>query len=270
MSLEEMDDSILEEIFTDFFNQENQENQVPAEEYGNFQVAERAFRNIDPDTFLQENVNKNTKKKTDSDMKLFNAFLLSKHETRHPEFIPPDQLNELICLFILGVTKKDGSEYEPTTLRGFVSSIDRHLKSKNSKMSVFGDKDFSKTRAVLTRKQQQLKGLGLGNKPKTAETLTEEHISQMIEAGTLGDQTPDSLTHSMWLICTSYFGMRTGKECHDLCWGDIRLHQDESTGQEFLMYDKERQTKTRSGSNPRDTRYAEMMIITTIILYTCI
>lgn len=45
-----------------------------------------------------------------------------------------------------------------------------------------------------------------------------------------------------------------GKEWHDLCWGDVQLGLDESTGNEYIVYDKERQTKTRSGSNPRDTR----------------
>ncbi|XP_060588773.1 uncharacterized protein KIAA1958-like [Ruditapes philippinarum] len=118
----------------------------------------------------------------------------------------------------------------------------------------FKDVEFSKTRAVLTKKQQQLKSLGLGNKPKTAEVLDDATLDKMYENGTLGDGNPRALIHSMWLICTSYFGMRTGKECHDLCWGDVQLCIDEVTGQEFLMYDKERQTKTRSGCNPRDTR----------------
>lgn len=187
-------------------------------------------------------------------MRLFHSFLMSKNEGRKPEFIPPDQLNVLICEFILGVTKKDGTEYEPTTLRGFIGTIDRYLKSRDSKMSIFKDIEFAKTRAVLSKKQQQLKSHGLGNKPQTAEPLTEAILSKMYEAGTLGDRNPKALVHSLWMICTTYFGMRTVKECHDLCWGDIQLCVDEVSGQEYLLYDKERQTKTRSGLNPRDIR----------------
>ena len=47
--------------------------------------------------------------------------------------------------------------------------------------------------------------------------------------------------------------MRTGKETHDLCLGDIELRSDVD-GAEYLVYTQERQTKTRTGSDPRDVR----------------
>ena len=34
----------------------------------------------------------------------------------------------MVCEFLLDVTKQDGSEYEPTSLKAFLSSIDRHLR----------------------------------------------------------------------------------------------------------------------------------------------
>ena len=93
----------------------------------------RTFKEVDVDAFLHQHQNKSTKKKTESDMKVFIQFLLSRNEARFPEFIPPDMLNSYICEFLLSVTKKDGNEYEPTTLRGFVSSLDRYLKAKKIK-----------------------------------------------------------------------------------------------------------------------------------------
>lgn len=230
------------------------ENFFDTEEYGDFQAANRNFRSVDPDDFLKQNQNKNTKRKTDSDMRLFLSFLMSKNEVRKPEFIPPDILNSLLCEFILGVTKKDGTEYEPTTLRGFIGSIDRYLKDNNSKMSIFRDIDFAKSRTVLTKKMQQLKSEGKGNKPREAQVLDNTTIEKMFKANTLGNSNPRALIHSMWYICTQYFGMRTGKECRDLCWGDVQLCLDEESGLEYVVYDKERQTKTRTGANPRDTR----------------
>ena len=68
-------------------------------------------------------------------MKVFIQFLQSRNEARFPEFIPPDMLNTYICEFLLSITKKDGNEYEPTTLRGFISSLDRYLKEKKTKKS---------------------------------------------------------------------------------------------------------------------------------------
>ena len=160
--------------------------------------------------------------------------------TRLIQYIPPDELNNYLSNFILAVTKKDGSE--PTTLRGFTGSVDRHLKSVNSPLSIFRDKEFCKTREVLKRKQQELKKFGLGNKPKVAEALDEHMISKMYEANTLGTNNPRALIHSMWLTCTSYFGMRTGKEIHQLCWGDVKLRLDDASGMEYITLDTERQT----------------------------
>jgi hypothetical protein len=139
----DQDDDVLRQISENFYD---------TEEYGDFQEADRNFRSVDPDDFLKENQNKNTKRKTDSDMRLLLSFLMSKNEARKPEFIPPDILNTLLCEFILGVTKKDGNEYEPTTLRGFIGSIDRYLKEADCRMSIFRDIEFSKSRAVLTKK----------------------------------------------------------------------------------------------------------------------
>ena len=90
--------------------------------------------------------------------------------------------------------------------------------------------------------------MGLGNNPKTAATLTEQHIDQMYACQTLGAGSPKSLLHSLWLICTTYFGMRTGQEVRSLCWGDIKLCVDEETGCRYIQLDTERQTKkTRTG-----------------------
>ena len=53
-------------------------------------------------------------------MQLLKTFFFAVNETRDAELIPPDELNTLLCQFLLAVTKKDGSEYEATTLRGNV------------------------------------------------------------------------------------------------------------------------------------------------------
>ena len=249
MADSEIDEEILDAITDNFFD---------TEPYGDFQIIDktnRFFREVDINKFLIENENENTKKKTLSDMKLINAFLMSKNESRNVQFIPPDELNNYLCSFLLAVTKKDGSEYEPSTLRGFIGSVDRHLKAVESSMSIYNDKEFAKTRAVLKRKQQELKKQGLGNKPRAAEALDENSIQKMFDAQTLGTRNPRALIHSLWFICTTYFGMRTGKEIHQLCWGDIQLGLDDISGCEYISLTTERQTKTRSGDKPRDTRF---------------
>ena len=57
----------------------------------------------------------------------------------------------------------------------------------------------------------------------------------------------------MWLNSTIHFGLRGGKEQKELRWGDVKLDQTPD-GKENLKYSVERQTKTRTGSDSRDTR----------------
>ena len=47
--------------------------------------------------------------------------------------------------------------------------------------------------------------------------------------------------------------MRPGKEQRDLCWGDLQLKTD-SKGNCFVDFSQERETKTRTGENPRKLR----------------
>lgn len=249
MDSNEFNDLHFEEIFFD----DPEFDQLPS--FDLVSGSTREFREVDVDKFLQDNINKNTKRKTQGDMKVFLGFLISKNETRFPEYIPPDTLNDYLCQFLLSVAKKDGKEYEPTTLRGFVSSLERYLKEKESKINIIKDIEFEKSRQVLKSKQKQLKSLGHGNKPKAAVVLEDHHLETMYEKKVLGDHDGYSLTYSMWLICSTYFGMRTGKETHCLKWGDVKLGLDEQSGLEFIQFDRERQTKTRTGQDPKGSRY---------------
>ena len=47
-----------------------------------------------------------------------------------------ENLNEKFSTFLLSVTKIDGTEYEPSTLRGFMCSLDRYLRQRNSNINV--------------------------------------------------------------------------------------------------------------------------------------
>ena len=84
----------------------------------------------DVNTFLEGEANKNTQRKTQSDIALVNAFLLAENENRRLEDLPPADLDAYLSRFLLSVRKKSGKEYEPTTLRGFIASVERNLKKQ--------------------------------------------------------------------------------------------------------------------------------------------
>ena len=52
-------------------------------------------------------------------------------EHRKVEEIPHKELNQILAKFVLGVRKKNGDEYEPSSVRAFLQSIDRQIGTVN-------------------------------------------------------------------------------------------------------------------------------------------
>ena len=73
------------------------------------------------------------------------------------------ELNKHLAAFIRSVRRKDGEDYEPSRLRCFVSSIQRHLK-KNNYTKIINDKECELFRKYLQAKQWELKKASRGEK----------------------------------------------------------------------------------------------------------
>jgi hypothetical protein len=204
------------------------------------------------DEFIEKQRNKNTLSKTKRDLALLQEFLKTKQVQEDVENIEPTDLNELLSAFLVEVKKKDGGDYEPTTLRSFISSFDRYLRKKDYPTTIIEGHAFRKTRDTLVAKQKDLKKAGKGNKPNAARNLTDEEVDILFSKNLLGCSNPEALINTIWLNSTVYFGLRGCQEHRDMKWGDIKL-QTSSDGTEYLEYN-ERQTKTRTGAEPRDTR----------------
>ena len=106
-----------------------------------------------------------------------------------------------------GEKKKDGEEYEPITLRSFVSSFDRYLRKKGYPTATIEGQGFRKTRETLVAKQKKLKKAGKGNKTKAARALTDEEVDVLYSKERLGLSSPESLLNT-WLNNTQHFGFR--------------------------------------------------------------
>jgi len=127
-SQSDIHDNKGEETVNEQVTETNEQTTETTDDKTNKNVSNR-FKNVDVNAFLAEKVNKNTMKKTENDMKVVYEFLQLQNEHRYLQFIPPEQLNAYICQFLVSVTRKNGEEYEPTSLRSFVSSIDMQLRS---------------------------------------------------------------------------------------------------------------------------------------------
>ena len=115
-----------------------------------------SLNDADVDDFIEEEENINTKKKTELDLALVNSFIFKEKENRRLEEIPPQELDLYLSKFILAVKKKNGDEYEPTTLRGFISSIERYLKKYRYSESIITGQNFTKHERCLSQNKSNL------------------------------------------------------------------------------------------------------------------
>ena len=199
----------------------------------------------DVDDFINGQKNKNTTRKTASDVRLFQTFLLQQGKSNIIERLETNELNNLLSKFLLTVRKKDGTEYEPQTLKSYLSSLNRYLKDRHYGVDIQEDPAFAKVRSTLKAKQRQLKSMGKGNRPNASGPLSDAEIEQMWLNGTLGGHSPNSILNTLWLYNSLGFILRGSQEHRAMCWGDVQLGKDED-GTEYLTFN-ERQTKTRQG-----------------------
>ena len=75
-----------------------------------------------------------------------------KHERRNPEDIEAKEWNEYLCELILSVKRKNGKDFEPSSLRGLFSSLNRHLKECKYPVSVIEDVAFECARKCVEAK----------------------------------------------------------------------------------------------------------------------
>ena len=142
--------------------------------------------------------------------------------------------------------KKNGGEYEPSSIRAFLQNIDRYLRKNNYGFSVLNDKEFHEVQHTLKKKQKQLKSIAKENDPmQRIDPLSDEDIATFYSCGVVGIDSPRALLNALWLNNCIYFGMRPGKEQRDLCWGDLQLKTD-SEGNRFVEFSTRKDKRKRA------------------------
>ena len=194
---------------------------------------------------------KTPKKKTLYDINVWKQYLTSAGDERNIEDIPAKDLNLHMCCFFMEM-KKDGEQYEPTTLTSFHLSLQRYLNDHSSTLNILKDQQFSLSREALSaRKRQLLPDFGKGNRPQAAPHLTDAEEDLMFEQGEFGDQDPEVLQRTVWWLLPLHFGFRACDESRKLKWGDdVKLQINAETGNEELVWTAERGSKCRNGEGP--------------------
>lgn len=200
----------------------------------------------DVDQLLKDAANKNTRKKTDSDIRQLRNFIADnfpEHEETELGLIDTTALCEVLCQFFKAVKKTDGSDYEPATLRGIVASIDRYMLA-NSGSRISTAKQFRKVREVVKIKMKALNRSGRGTLPNQACPLSHQEVERLWSSGQLGADNPRSMINTLWWFNTTHFGMSSVTPHRQMCWGDLSLNAgDGRNGRRFLSF------KPRAGVN---------------------
>ena len=123
-----------------------------AERFPDFQVQEIQ-------ELRQNSENQNTKKSTTT---WLNVWAESKNFETNLLSYEGKQVDETLQKFFAEIRKKDGSEYEPDSLRVMLASLDRHLRKKDTAFSIAKDIEFSNSRKVLEGKAGLLRKEGFG------------------------------------------------------------------------------------------------------------
>ena len=133
-----------------------------------------------------------------------------------------------------------------------MSSVEHHLRRPGYGKSIIKDNDFQKVRDAHKSKQKKLKRQGKGNKLKATTALSDEEIDILYSNEVLGLSSPQALVNSVWLNNMLQSGLRGCKEhSRELRWGDVILKFG-SEEKQYLECSVKRQTKTRTGENPRN------------------
>lgn len=172
----------------------------------------------DPNVFLisSDTNSHNTIRKTKHDVKRFVMYIdeqFSEQMSLHT--ISAESLCQYLKHYFENTKKFDGTQYEPDTLRSFLLSIERYLKSKNYPYNLMESPLFQSCRQVIVNKREEWKKLGLTNhlKQSSLSLLNTKHLN------TFDRSKPDGLLLEMYVHVTKLCQLSAAQ----LLWGDISL-----------------------------------------------
>jgi len=122
----------------------------------------------------QSAANKHTKRTTQTWLPVWQKWCLARNIDDKMECFSPQVVDEILTKFYAEVRKKDGSEYEPDSLRVMQASLDRYLRQKHYSASTINGREFKKSQETLNSKAKCLRYQGKGKRPNRAQPYSRE------------------------------------------------------------------------------------------------
>ena len=195
---------------------------------------------------------KNTARATKTWMSAWTEWCKARNIDVNMESYCPQALDGLLNKFYVEIRKKDGTDYEPDSLRVMQAAIDRYLRHKNYPVSIITGREFIKSQETLDAKAKQLRRQGKGKRPNKAQPYSETDEEIFWREGKLGNHNGLALTNVNFKNLSETMGFRGRQDHYDAYVEDFSIFQmaDGSKVVEF----KENPTKTRQGGLRNPTR----------------
>ena len=224
------------------------ESEILKSEILESEILESEISESDTAALLQESKSQSTVNKTKRDVQYFQQFLLETEGLTVPmKDLAEEVLIKHMCTFFNGVKKrKDGKDYEPTTLWSIYASLKRHLTEVNYKFK--GSQHITQALApvteVLKAVSRQLKKKGKGNLPNASDAISNSEVLKLYEDKIAGRHNPLALNNAM-VINLMFLGFRGCHELYSRMLGDLKVVTID--GEKELRVAEERVTTIRKG-----------------------
>ena len=127
---------------------------------------------VEVQELMEKAKNKNTSKATSNWMKVYCSWAELRGKEVNIENLSPEELDIVLQYFYVEVIKRDGSDYEPTSLSVMQAAIDRYLRNSGYMFSLLTSRAFASSRSVLEGIARLLRAKGMGKRPNKSCSLT--------------------------------------------------------------------------------------------------
>ena len=193
----------------------------------------------DPNVFLisSDTNSHNTIRKTKHDVKRFVMYIDEQFGEQKPlHTLSAESLCRYLKHYFENTKKFDGTQYEPDTLRSFLLSIERYLKSKKYSYNLMESPLFQSCRQVIMSKRELWRKMGGGNhsnnhhssKSSTTPILNLQNLT------TFDRTKPDGLLLEIYVHVTKLCQEKSFA-FSQLLWGDIAL-----VDEQYLVYQQQK------------------------------
>ena len=181
----------------------------------------------------------NTIRKTKHEVRRFALYLEDTfRETCPIDELKPEQLCTYLKHYFGNVRKADNTEYEPDTLRSFMLSIERYLKSRKYPCNILESPVFAACREVIQEKRDTWAKPNKSVCNSKVEAFTSQHETILRQMNIITRDTPEGLLLELLINNSKYFDQRGYESTinRSLLWGDLEIKTDPITSIEYIEY----------------------------------